>query len=152
MPANCAHCGNGFARKASTQKHCSPECRFRAIAAPFAGTDGCWNWPASTAASGYGQFTWTPRPNQVVKTAHRLSFELLVGGEIPPGMYVMHSCDNRRCFNPAHLRVGSPIENNRDMIAKGRQGWAEPDAWPTVVRRGWETRRARYGPSGIRAR
>ncbi len=33
----------------------------------------------------------------------------------------MHTCDNPRCCNPAHLKAGTNKENTQDMIAKGRR-------------------------------
>lgn len=42
------------------------------------------------------------------------------GRPIPAGMSVMHSCDNPPCVNPAHLRVGTPADNNLDTTTKGR--------------------------------
>lgn len=115
---NCPHCGIEFQPTNSRTKHCSPKCRFLAIAADFVGIDGCWEWPKSRQPSGYGQMTVTP---PVVETAHRLSYRWLVGRDIPNGVYVCHSCDNRGCFNPAHLFVGSPKDNIVDMWKKGRQ-------------------------------
>ena len=37
---------------------------------------------------------------------HRLAY-LIANGPIPPGLQVMHSCDNGLCCNPLHLRVGT---------------------------------------------
>ena len=51
--------------------------------------------------------------------AHRVSYQLNVGA-IPDGLYVLHSCDNPGCVNPAHLRAGSAKENTHDAISRGR--------------------------------
>jgi hypothetical protein len=34
---------------------------------------------------------------------------------------VLHSCDNRRCVNPAHLRQGTGSENIQEAFDKGRK-------------------------------
>lgn len=40
--------------------------------------------------------------------------------DLPSSVVVMHTCDNRLCCNPEHLRSGSNDENMADMAAKGR--------------------------------
>ena len=77
---------------------------------------GCWEWNGSRAKrGGYGQISGR---GTVLKT-HRLSHELHIG-PIPEGHFVLHSCDNPPCVNPAHLRSGTPEENTADMWSRGR--------------------------------
>lgn len=76
---------------------------------------GCWDWSGCCANPGYGQFGYSMKRER----AHRASW-IIHYGDIPNGMYVMHKCDNKRCSNPEHLMLGTALENNRDMIAKGR--------------------------------
>lgn len=41
-------------------------------------------------------------------------------GEIPPGMWVLHKCDNPPCVRPDHLFLGNAYANTHDSIQKGR--------------------------------
>lgn len=80
-----------------------------------AGVSGrCWNWRGKLHNS-YGRF-WT---NGKTIRAHRYSFELH-NAKIPPGVLVLHQCDNPSCVNPKHLFAGSTTDNMQDMSKKGR--------------------------------
>jgi hypothetical protein len=50
---------------------------------------------------------------------HQLSYLANVG-EIPDGLLVCHSCDNRKCMNPEHLFLGTNQDNMTDKMNKGR--------------------------------
>lgn len=77
----------------------------------------CWVWTACIASHGYGDITVR---SHFHSTAHRASW-LLHKGDIPDNMFVLHTCDNRKCVNPDHLFLGTHKDNMRDMNEKGRQ-------------------------------
>lgn len=76
----------------------------------------CIEWTGHINHSGYGS-VWHNGKNRDV---HRVSCELH-HGPIPAGFHVMHTCDNRRCINPDHIRAATRKENMTDMFRKNRQ-------------------------------
>lgn len=70
----------------------------------------------------------TPSPNYLQpwmlfegksQSSARVAWKLFKG-EIPTGAYILHTCDNCYCVNPAHLYLGDHAINMRDMNVRGR--------------------------------
>lgn len=75
----------------------------------------CWIWIGGLVGVGYGEVWFGGK----YWASHRLSYTVYKG-EIPDGMEVCHTCDNRKCINPEHLFVGTRKDNAEDMSKKGR--------------------------------
>jgi len=75
----------------------------------------CWNWLGMKDRDGYGRMCYKGKQGQLV---HRLSYSFYKE-PIPEGLLVLHSCDNPSCVNPAHLRLGTNQDNQKDK--KDRQ-------------------------------
>jgi len=80
-------------------------------------SDKCWIWMAQRKPAGYGQLRFGP--DHATTCAHRVAW-LIVVGQIPDGMNVLHRCDNPSCVNPRHLFLGSHRDNMLDKERKGR--------------------------------
>lgn len=50
---------------------------------------------------------------------HKLAYKLFFG-PIPRGMWVLHKCDEPRCWNPLHLEAGTQSQNLKDAYARKR--------------------------------
>lgn len=77
--------------------------------------DGCWLWRGAIDGNGYGGIKIAGKMYRCSRVAYELT-----NGPIPAGLIVLHSCDNRACVNPAHLRSGTHKDNTRDMIERKR--------------------------------
>lgn len=77
----------------------------------------CWIWQHATMPNGYGSITYKQRGVY----SHRLVFELFIG-EIPTGLHVLHSCDQRACCNPTHLHLGTNVENIAERLERNPNG------------------------------
>lgn len=81
---------------------------------------GCVLYKGYRNERGYGVVWYDYKPI----LAHRLSYTLHVG-EIPDGVFVLHSCGTSSCINPDHLRLGTHQENMDDRDLHGRTARGE---------------------------
>jgi hypothetical protein len=76
----------------------------------------CMPWNKAINNCGYG-ISWK---NGKTISAHRKTYEESFG-EIPKGLVVRHTCDNKSCVNPKHLILGTYADNSKDMTSRNRQ-------------------------------
>ena len=79
---------------------------------------GCWPWTGGISRNGYGDFGCDGGRNY---GAHRMALYLTIGRPVPEALSALHSCDNRKCCNPLHLRWGTTQDNHDDMILRNRK-------------------------------
>src|SRR5688572_18610657 len=81
----------------------------------------CWEWIAGYKnKEGYGGFYIKQIDNTVL--CHKISFCLAHNFElndIPDCYVIRHTCNNPKCVNPKHLKLGTYQDNSKDMIEAG---------------------------------
>lgn len=96
-------------------RHQSPLRQFiHDVAIAYEGDD-CLNWPFGKTANGYGAIYVGRRQRGV----HVLVCELVRGQPPDASFEVAHSCGNRACCNPKHLRWTSRADNHADKVQHG---------------------------------
>lgn len=116
----------------------------------------CLAYPFSRSTNGYSIITLTGSGQMSV---HRYMC-LMVHGEPPSDEHeVAHSCGNKNCVNPKHLRWATKAENAADRLLHGTHGRGEKngmaklsaeDVKEIIAKRGVETGRSlakRFGVS-----
>lgn len=112
-------------------------------------TATCWPFAGGRFTQGYGAITfkWPGYANGRAFRAHRFAY-LATHKEIPNGLHVLHTCDNRPCCNPAHLYPGSDADNKADMYRRKRNAQTGRKLSTNMV----QAMRARYLAGGVTQR
>lgn len=80
----------------------------------------CWIWNAGQPqANPYGRIWHDGKAHG----AHQVSYYLQHGTWPQAHQLIRHTCDTPRCVNPAHLVIGTPADNSRDMTNRQRQAY-----------------------------
>ena len=99
---------------------------------------GCWEWRAAKS-NGYGYLGVDGKTH----LTHRLSWQIYKG-EIGPGLFVCHRCDNPSCCNPEHFFLGTTQENTEDSRLKGRRASGERGGQTLITDQEVEDMRKEY--------
>lgn len=96
---------------------------------------GCWEWTGLLTHNGY--------PKLARVRVHRWTYEE-ANGPIPEGMLVRHTCNNRICVNPKHLKLGTAADNTLDMLKSRRQASGSRVGTSKLTEQGVEDIRKAY--------
>lgn len=93
---------------------------------------GCWTITKASATTRYPSILHKRHRVDL----HRFALSMTMGRW--PKEHALHTCDNVRCWNPAHLYEGDAFQNNQDRrqraLTYGRAGEANPFARLTWAR------------------
>lgn len=78
--------------------------------------NGCWIFTGADKSRGYKEY----KAQKKRYLAHRYSY-IIHKGEIPKGLFILHTCDNPACVNPEHLEAGTQSKNIKDMFIRKRR-------------------------------
>lgn len=109
----CLFCEEPFTPTHGNAKYCSADCYMSGSTTRDEQT-GCLLWTGAVDTSGRPHAHWHGKRRK----AHIMAFTC-AGGVLPEGYLLRHLCNNARCCNPLHLKVGTHVENMADKAASG---------------------------------
>lgn len=74
----------------------------------------CVMWQGYKDKKGYGRLTY----HRQSWGAHEFAY-VAIHGSIPKGLHILHKCNNKSCWNPAHLYAGTRSQNVQDSKRAG---------------------------------
>jgi len=81
--------------------------------------NGCLEWDSCISPEGYGIALETIRKEYGTSLVHRLVYLCTYGFFPTGGLVVRHTCGNKACCHPGHLRDGTPGEVAEDRAKRG---------------------------------
>lgn len=108
-------------------------------------SSGCMLWLAGRQSKGYGVL----RMHGTMKSAHRISLFLSVGGPPAGRPHAAHACLNKHCVAPTHLRWASTRENERDKVRDGTAAVGERHGAAKLTRSQVQEIKAQYASGGV---
>ena len=89
---------------------------------------GCWQWIGSLHNDGYA--AWNTGGRQI--KVHRAAY-LLFNGPIPRNRFVYHTCGNKQCVNPDHLKLVTHKELSAENRKRGQIACGERNGFSTLT-------------------
>jgi len=100
------------------------------------GSEVCWIWQNAVDKQGYAKCSATsPFSNKMYSKVSRQILVERLQRDIISSEIAMHTCDTPQCVNPAHIKLGSYSDNNKDTVLKGRRKdklKISLDKWPAI--------------------
>lgn len=77
----------------------------------------CWPWHTASENE-YGKFSVKRPPFRQIGS-HVFSWIIANRSDVPEGCIILHSCDFKKCVNPAHLSAGTYSQNTKEAVERG---------------------------------
>lgn len=101
------------------------------------GPNVCWLWQNAVDRQGYAKCSATsPFSNKVYGKVSRQILVERLQRDITKFEVAMHTCDRPQCVNPAHIKLGTHADNNKDTVLKQRRNdkrKVPKDNWSKIV-------------------
>ena len=78
-------------------------------------SNGCWVQYHYNNKEEYPKIKYQGKNERL----HRVSFSVFTNQKITENKLVLHSCDNKQCYNPDHLSLGDHSKNALEAVASG---------------------------------